>query len=63
MRSHPEPALPAQIRPTYAAIVALTDRFRQARLTYEYQMMWSLTEESAINYSSCRTDQVHPCAC
>jgi len=39
MQPHAEPSLPAQIRPTNDAIVALTDRFCQAHLTHEYQMM------------------------
>jgi hypothetical protein len=39
MQTHAEPALPSQIRPTYDAIVALSDRFCQANLTHEYQVM------------------------
>jgi hypothetical protein len=31
--------IPAAAKPTYDAIVALTDRFSQAHLTYEYQML------------------------
>jgi hypothetical protein len=34
-----EPSVPASARPAYNAIVALTDRFCQAHLTHEYQMM------------------------
>ena len=34
-----EPPVPSSARPAYDAIVALTDRFCQAHLTHEYQMM------------------------
>ena len=39
MQTNADPSLPAQIHPTHDAIVALTDRFCQANLTHEYQMM------------------------
>ncbi len=34
-----EPSVPAAARPAYDAIVGLTDRFCQAHLTWEYQML------------------------
>jgi Domain of unknown function (DUF6398) len=34
-----EASIPASSRPSYDAIVGLTDRFCQAHLTYEYQML------------------------
>jgi hypothetical protein len=36
---HREPAIPEAARPVYDVIVGLTDRFCQAHLTYEYQML------------------------
>jgi hypothetical protein len=34
-----QPPVPAAAKPTYDVIVGLTDRFCQAHLTYEYQML------------------------
>jgi hypothetical protein len=34
-----EASIPATAKPTYDTIVALTDRFSQAHLSYEYQML------------------------
>lgn len=39
MKAPAESPIPAQVRPTYDAIVRLTDLFCQAHLTYEYQIM------------------------
>jgi hypothetical protein len=36
---NPEPSVPASARSAYDAIVGLTDRFCQAHLTWEYQML------------------------
>src|SRR5438874_10206541 len=34
-----EPSIPVAVRPAYDAIVGLTDKFCQAHLTHEYQML------------------------
>jgi hypothetical protein len=39
-----EPSVPEAARPAYDAIVALTDTFCQAHLTWEYQMLYRLLE-------------------